>query len=58
MTLNAPSTRFPFNIAGKVDPEVENALRWAFNGLTNHEQAFAEFKAQLSTASSIVFLCL
>ena len=52
MTLNAPSTRFPFNIAGKVDPEVENALRWAFNGLTNHEQAFAEFKAQLSTASS------
>jgi hypothetical protein len=47
-TTNLPSTRFPFNISGKVDPEVENAVRWTFNGITNHEQAFASLKSQIT----------
>lgn len=49
--LNAPSTRFPFNITGKVDPEVEDAIRSTFNGLTVHEQAFAALPAQLKSAA-------
>lgn len=51
-SLNPPSVRFPFNITGKVDPEVENAIRWTFNGFTNHEQAFDEVNGRLDTLES------
>jgi hypothetical protein len=50
--VNPPSLRFPFNISGKVHPEVEKAIRWAFNGLTNHEQAFAALKAQATSTTA------
>ena len=52
--LNPTSFRFPFALSGKAHPEVERAIRWCFNGLTNHEQAFAALKSQggVSTSSS------
>lgn len=46
--LNPPSQRFPFSLDG-VDPKVATAIRWTFNGLTNHEQAFAQLKQQISS---------
>jgi hypothetical protein len=51
MTLNPPSNRFPFDLTG-VHPEVARAIRWAFNGLTNHEQAFAQLGKQTSTSGT------
>jgi hypothetical protein len=52
--LNAPSTRFPFNITGKVEPEVENAIRWTFNGFTNHEQAFDALNTKVNSLATTV----
>lgn len=49
--VNPPSFRFPFEISGKVHPEVEKAIRWAFNGLTNHEQAFAALNTKVNAAT-------
>ena len=50
--MSSPSTppgfRFPFSLSGKVDPEVENAIRWVYNGLTNHEQAFQALNAKVN----------
>lgn len=52
MTLNPTSLRFPFNISGLVHPQVENALRWAFNGLDVHEQAFREMQSNIDTLTA------
>jgi hypothetical protein len=52
LNVNPPSFRFPFNLTGKVDPEVENAIRWTYNGLTNHEQAFQALNTKVDAIST------
>jgi hypothetical protein len=50
--LNQPSFRFPFTLPENLDPGVRHALEYAFNGITNHEQAFAALKPQVDNAVS------
>lgn len=44
--LNSPSFRFPYKLEG-VHPEVVKAIKDAFNGCTNHEQAFRVVQASI-----------
>lgn len=41
MALNPPNQRYPFNVTGKCEPEVEAAIKNTFNGILDHEQAIA-----------------
>lgn len=49
MTLNKPSFRYPFTLPENTDPDLRRALEFCFNGVTNHEQAFAAIKPQLDS---------
>jgi hypothetical protein len=47
--INQPSTRFPFSLnENSTMSDVADAMRNAFNGLTVHEQAFANLPAQIA----------
>jgi hypothetical protein len=51
--LNAPSTRFPYSLNENSSmADVADAMRTVFNGLTNHEQAFAAIPATVTTAAT------
>ncbi len=52
MALNAPSFRLPFDLTGKADPAVVEAVHLCFNGLLNHEQAFASLGKTAATTTS------
>lgn len=52
MANNSTSMRFPFNLTGKVHPEVELAHRMMFNGLVDANQAIVELKSQITSLSS------
>lgn len=47
--VNPVSERYPFDLAGKVDPEVDMAHRYAFQGLVDVNQAIAALKDQITT---------
>ena len=47
--INPPSVRFPFTLdENSTQADVHDAIRTAFNGLTVHEQAFANLPAQVA----------
>lgn len=50
-TVNAPSVRYPFNIS-EAHPQVQQAMRWVFNTLTDHAQAFMAVSGQISALQS------
>jgi hypothetical protein len=51
--LNPPSTRFPFTLNEHSSMgDVADAMRTAFNGLTVHEQAFAQLPDQIKTQAA------
>lgn len=48
--INPPSNRFPFTLSESSSMgDVVDAMRTAYNGLTVHEQAFANIPAQVAT---------
>ena len=49
---NPPSFRLPFTLGPDVHPEVAAAIRYLYNGFTNHEQAFIAVKSQLDATQS------
>jgi hypothetical protein len=51
MSTNPPSLRFPFNVIGKCEPEVEHAIRNTFNGLLDHENAISALAPQSGNTS-------
>ena len=51
--INPPSVRFPFTLdENSTQADVHDAIRTAFNGLTVHEQAFANLPAQVAAQAS------
>ena len=51
--INPPSMRFPFSLSEhSTMGEVAEAVRTAFNGLTVHEQAFANLPTQIASQAS------
>ena len=51
--INPPSVRFPFTLdENSTQADVHDAIRTAFNGLTVHEQAFANIPAQVAAQAS------
>ena len=52
-TINPPSVRYTYPLnENSTMGDVTEALRVAFNGLTNHEQAFANLPSQLATQAT------
>jgi hypothetical protein len=52
-TINPPSVRYTYPLGDNPTMgDVSEALRVAFNGLTNHEQAFANIPAQITTQAT------
>jgi hypothetical protein len=54
MSTNPPSLRFPFNLTGKVHPEADQAIRYAFNGLSDLNQAIAALATKVKGNSSTI----
>ena len=52
MSTNATSFRYPFNVTGKVHPEVEHAIKGAFNALLDHENAITALAPQSGATSA------
>lgn len=51
--INPPSVRFPFTLnEDSTQADVHDAIRTALNGLTVHEQAFANIPAQVAAQAS------
>lgn len=48
MSTNPPSLRLPFTLPEDVHPAVVQAIRYLFNGYTNHEQAFKALNAKVT----------
>lgn len=52
-TINPPSVRYTYPLGEDATMgDVTEALRVAFNGLTNHEQAFANLPSQIATQAT------
>jgi len=54
VSTNQPSMRFPFNLTGKIDPEAANAIRSAFNGLVDINQAIAALNTKVESTKSAI----
>jgi hypothetical protein len=51
--INPPSNRYPNSLhEGSTMADVAHAMKEAFNGLTNHEQAFANLPAQIASQAT------
>ncbi len=52
--INPPSVRFPFTLnEDSTQADVHDAIRTALNGLTVHEQAFANLPAQIAAQAKV-----
>lgn len=52
-TINPPSVRYTYPLnENSTTKDVTEALRVVFNGLTNHEQAFANLPSQITTQAT------
>lgn len=55
MSTNLPTSwRLPFNLTGKVDPEAENAIRAAFNGLKDLNDAVRALTPKVNSNTAAI----